>query len=240
MTEARGIIDRRQNNNSSSSSNEGRTHWRESIRNLGRKRPRKEPRPQQQQAETTELFLTKEKEEEEQLRRQREETSTLLPSMAAFDASRERQFVESLPLRAPIARDHVCSGCLKYECECDPESDQEDSEEEEELSQTCIARFLRYIRLRTDVVRDISGRIVNDQAFQTFIVVLIILNCVVIGAATFEVIEENPDASRAFRILDLSFLIVFTIELIMQFLYHGYDLFLDGWLLFDLFIVITR
>ncbi|CAB9514498.1 Sodium channel voltage-gated type [Seminavis robusta] len=163
--------------------------------------------------------------------------STIAQSEVASRIAREARFMDGLLLKAPYVPEEVCSGCGNAECECEPESD--DEEEEEELPKNSLEQTIHDIRLKTDVVRDYSGRIVNDQCFQIFIVILILLNSLFIGLATFDFVENNENAYRAFRILDLAFLIIFTIELIMQFLYHGYGLFFDGWLMFDLFIVIT-
>ena len=162
---------------------------------------------------------------------------TLQDSDAAKHISRETRFMDGLPLKAPYVPEEVCDGCGKTECECEPESDSEESDDEG--PKNSWQRLASDIRSKTDVVRDYSGRIVNDQGFQIFIVILILINSLFIGLSTFDFVEENPEAYRAFRILDLAFLIIFTIELIMQFLYHGYGLFFDGWLLFDLFIVLT-
>lgn len=149
---------------------------------------------------------------------------------------KETIFMDKLPMKAPFVDQDVCGECGKVECICEPESDSE--EEEEERPSTCSERFLEVVRSKTDVIRDYSGRIVNDQGFQIFIVILILLNSLLIGVSTFDFVEDDPEVFSAFRILDFVFLIIFTIELIMQFLYHGYNLFFDGWLVFDLFIVI--
>ena len=58
------------------------------------------------------------------------------------------------------------------------------------------------------------------------------------GIATFDFVQDNPDASNAFDLVDKIFLIIFTIELGLQFIYRDFRLFLDGWLLFDFAIVI--
>lgn len=150
--------------------------------------------------------------------------------------SRETIFMEKLPLKAPYIDQDICGDCGKIECECEPESDSE--EEAEETPLTCPEKCLGIIRAKTDIVRDYSGRIVNDQGFQIFIVILILINSLLIGVSTFDFVEDDPAVGSAFRMLDFAFLIVFTIELVMQFLYHGYNLFLDGWLVFDLWIVI--
>ncbi|CAB9515566.1 Sodium channel voltage-gated type [Seminavis robusta] len=164
--------------------------------------------------------------------------STIAHSEVASRIAREARFMDGLRLKAPYEPDEeVCGDCGKVECKCEPESD--DESEEEELPKNWLEQMIHNIRLKTDVVRYYSGRIVNDQGFQIFIVILILLNSLFIGLATFDFVEDNENAYRAFRIVDLAFLIIFTIELLMQFLYHGYGLFFDGWLMFDLFIVIT-
>lgn len=165
------------------------------------------------------------------------DTHVVQESEAAKHISRESRFMDGLPLKAPYIPEEVCEGCGKTECECEPESDSEDMDEEP--PKNWRQRTASAIRQRTDVVRDYSGRIVNDQGFQIFIVMLILGNSLFIGVSTFDFVEESPEAYQAFRVLDLAFLIIFTIELIMQFLYHGYNLFFDGWLVFDLFIVLT-
>lgn len=149
---------------------------------------------------------------------------------------KETIFMDKLPMKAPYVDKDICGECGKEDCICEPESDSE--EEEDEVPSTCPQRFLEIIRSKTDVVRDYSGRIVNNQGFQIFIVVLILLNSLLIGVSTFDFVEDNDEVYYAFRVLDFAFLIIFTIELIMQFLYHGYNLFFDGWLVFDLFIVV--
>merc|ERR1712157_364282 len=49
---------------------------------------------------------------------------------------------------------------------------------------------------------------------------------------------DNEKLDYAFNFSDKVFLIIFTIELVMQIIYHGFALFLDGWLTFDFVIVI--
>jgi len=87
-------------------------------------------------------------------------------------------------------------------------------------------------------VRNVCGKIVNDERFQVFIVFLIILNAALMGIGTYDFVEDNPKVQHAFDTADLAFLIVFTIESGLQLLYHGYMLFYDGWLVFDLFVVL--
>ena len=88
------------------------------------------------------------------------------------------------------------------------------------------------------VVTEFCGKVVNHPRVQVAIICLIIINAIMMGAATFEFVEENSTISNAFEITDLVFLIIFTVELGMQLIYYGYKLFLDGWLLFDFIIVV--
>jgi hypothetical protein len=83
------------------------------------------------------------------------------------------------------------------------------------------------------------GMIINNTNVQFFLIFLIVLNAIMMGVGTFDFVTDNPDVQSAFESVDKSFLIVFTIELVMQFIYHGYRLVLDGWLLFDLIIIVT-
>ena len=57
------------------------------------------------------------------------------------------------------------------------------------------------------------------------------------AVATYDFVKENDDLKRAFEITDMVFLVIFTIELVMQIVYHSWRIFLDGWLVFDLVII---
>ena len=59
------------------------------------------------------------------------------------------------------------------------------------------------------------------------------------GIATFDFVSENPQVDNVFEKTDTVFLIIFTIELGMQLMYHGWLLFKDGWLVFDFIIVVS-
>jgi hypothetical protein len=82
------------------------------------------------------------------------------------------------------------------------------------------------------------GTLLNSSRFQFLIVILIIVNSILMGIATYDFVQENPDASNTFEAFDKVFLIIFTIELTMQFIYRGIKLFLDGWLVFDFLIIL--
>lgn len=85
--------------------------------------------------------------------------------------------------------------------------------------------------------RNFCGRIVNDERVQAFIIFLIIVNAVMMGVATFDFVTDDPEVSDIFEVVDLVFLIIFTVELALQFIYHLWRLFVDGWLLFDFIII---
>jgi len=87
-------------------------------------------------------------------------------------------------------------------------------------------------------MRDKIGRFVNDDRIANFIMLLIIVNSIMLGLATFPFVYNNPSVQDAFDLTDKIFLIIFTIEVIMQLIYHDIALFKDGWLSFDFFVVI--
>jgi hypothetical protein len=58
------------------------------------------------------------------------------------------------------------------------------------------------------------------------------------GVATFPIIKNNPTLNEIFDAIDTVFLIVFTIESGLQLIYHGWYIFKDGFLVFDMLIVI--
>jgi hypothetical protein len=87
-------------------------------------------------------------------------------------------------------------------------------------------------------LRKICGELVNNAKVQSLLVLLITINAVMMGLATFNFVSQNPSVNAAFESADTVFLIIFTVELILQFIYHGVRLFLDGWLLFDFTIII--
>eukprot|EP00586_Coscinodiscus_wailesii_P004045 CAMPEP_0172488904 /NCGR_PEP_ID=MMETSP1066-20121228/18618_1 /TAXON_ID=671091 /ORGANISM="Coscinodiscus wailesii, Strain CCMP2513" /LENGTH=382 /DNA_ID=CAMNT_0013256405 /DNA_START=118 /DNA_END=1266 /DNA_ORIENTATION=- len=86
--------------------------------------------------------------------------------------------------------------------------------------------------------RDKVGAFVTSVPFQNFIVLLICVNAIMMGIATFDYVVENPRLNRAFETTDEVFLIIFTVELVLQFIYRGMALFTDGWLVFDFSIIV--
>ena len=114
-----------------------------------------------------------------------------------------------------------------------PESKSED-EENTLASDQFTSPYLKWY----NPVKNFCGSIVNDMRFQIIIVLLIIINALFMGIATYDFVEDNPKAKKAFQTVDLVFLVIFTIESTLQLGYHGYQLFYDGWLTFDFLVVI--
>ncbi|KAL7529774.1 hypothetical protein ACHAXR_005448 [Thalassiosira sp. AJA248-18] len=87
-------------------------------------------------------------------------------------------------------------------------------------------------------VRKFTGLVVNDNRVQNTVLVMIMINAVMMGVATFPFVKYNPDLLTKFELADQIFLILFTIESSMQLLFYGWKLFKDGFLVFDLLIVV--
>jgi len=93
---------------------------------------------------------------------------------------------------------------------------------------------------KDEIIRDVRqkcGIWVNNDKVQITMVTFISINAIMMGLATFDFIKDNPVWDSTFETCDRVFLIIFTIELIMQGIYHGIRLFQDGWLVFDLIII---
>jgi len=86
--------------------------------------------------------------------------------------------------------------------------------------------------------RMLCGKLVNNEYVQVGIIVLIVVNALMMGVATFDFVMDDPDVDQAFARIDRGFLVIFTIECVMQLIYLGLTLFADGWLVFDLLIVV--
>jgi len=93
---------------------------------------------------------------------------------------------------------------------------------------------------RAEMIRNFRqkcGVWVNNDRVQITMVTFILINAIMMGLATFAFIRENAVWEQTFEICDQVFLTIFTIELLMQFIYHGFYLLTDGWLCFDLIII---
>eukprot|EP00531_Pseudo-nitzschia_arenysensis_P018550 CAMPEP_0116126604 /NCGR_PEP_ID=MMETSP0329-20121206/6417_1 /TAXON_ID=697910 /ORGANISM="Pseudo-nitzschia arenysensis, Strain B593" /LENGTH=593 /DNA_ID=CAMNT_0003620691 /DNA_START=264 /DNA_END=2041 /DNA_ORIENTATION=- len=82
------------------------------------------------------------------------------------------------------------------------------------------------------------GMVVNNERVQYSIVACIFINAAMMGIATYGYVQDNPLAYDVFQMADLVFLIIFTIELLFQAIFNGPKLLLDGWLVFDLIVII--
>ncbi|KAL7542610.1 hypothetical protein ACHAWF_007212 [Thalassiosira exigua] len=87
-------------------------------------------------------------------------------------------------------------------------------------------------------IRIFSGKVINNEIVQSIILLLIVINAIMMGIGTFSFVKTNPDILAKFELADQIFLILFTIESSMQLFYHGWKLFKDGFLVFDLLIVV--
>lgn len=101
-----------------------------------------------------------------------------------------------------------------------------------------LQSFARSILSSIQEFRDLCGAAVNHPMVQVTIILLIVVNALLMGIGTFDFVTNNPAVNYAFDEVDKAFLIIFTIELILQFIYRGIHLFTDGWLLFDTVIVV--
>lgn len=86
-------------------------------------------------------------------------------------------------------------------------------------------------------IRLTCGKTINNEYVQLGMIGLIILNAVFMGVATFDFVSNSPAIGEKFKKIDTAFLSVFTIELSMQFIYYGWRLVQDAWLVFDLVII---
>lgn len=91
---------------------------------------------------------------------------------------------------------------------------------------------------KVNQARKLCGQIVNHDKVQLFVILLIAINAIMMGVGTFDFVMDDPAMEAIFETVDFIFLIVFTIELCMQFVYHGPRLFLDGWLVFDFVVIV--
>jgi hypothetical protein len=88
--------------------------------------------------------------------------------------------------------------------------------------------------------RAACGSFVNSNTVQWLVVILIIINAIMMGVATFNFVEDSPKISLVFEMADFAFLVLFTCELLLQFIAHGViGTLADGWMCFDTFIIIA-
>jgi hypothetical protein len=83
------------------------------------------------------------------------------------------------------------------------------------------------------------GKLVMHDKVQITIVIMIVINGIMLGIGTYPFVTDNYHANLAFEVIDQFFLVVFTIELCLQLVYRLFRFFLDAWLIFDFFIVVS-
>mmetsp|Transcript_4081 Transcript_4081/g.5524 ORF Transcript_4081/g.5524 Transcript_4081/m.5524 type:complete len:359 (-) Transcript_4081:485-1561(-) len=107
-------------------------------------------------------------------------------------------------------------------------------------SDTDISTMERFRRVNKHIsrFRKYCGDLVNHPYVEKVIILFIVVNSIMMGIATFDFVTENPQTESDFEKVDKVFLIIFTIESAMQFIYLGFALFKNGWLVFDFVIVV--
>lgn len=84
------------------------------------------------------------------------------------------------------------------------------------------------------------GRFVNSNTVQLLVVFLIIVNALMMGVATFDFVEDSTKLTRIFETADFMFLLIFTLELLLQTIAKGVvGVLSDGWLCFDTIIILA-
>ena len=87
-------------------------------------------------------------------------------------------------------------------------------------------------------VRNACGTCVNSGFVQLVMSILIVANAVQLGAVTFDTVKENDKISSILEMVDLGILSLFSVEVLLHFIYLGPALLQNGWLLFDTIVVL--
>lgn len=85
--------------------------------------------------------------------------------------------------------------------------------------------------------RKLCGAIVNHPATQSCILCMITVNAIMMGAMTFDAVQNNPQMVWYFNLCDWILLGLFVIEVILQLIWHGKAALADPWLMFDVGIL---
>jgi hypothetical protein len=83
------------------------------------------------------------------------------------------------------------------------------------------------------------GKIVEEPRVQLGIIILIVINAILMGIATFDFVTDVKKVDDAFAIADRVFLVIFTVEMGLQMFYRSLVFFMDPWLVFDFIVVVT-
>ena len=121
----------------------------------------------------------------------------------------------------------------KYDVPSDSQEEDDDDDDEDDDSNKSPKpeSWLRKARMT-------CGKMVNNEHVQITIIILILINALMMGLSTFDFVTQNEKVSDVFNKIDRGFLVIFTVEVVMQLFYLWLALFADGWLVFDLLIVI--
>ncbi len=79
-------------------------------------------------------------------------------------------------------------------------------------------------------------KLVENQIFSNFILIVILINAVVMGLQTSAKLEAS--IGHIMGMIDLVCLIIFTVEIVLKLMAYGIRFFTDGWNIFDFVIVI--
>lgn len=87
-------------------------------------------------------------------------------------------------------------------------------------------------------IRIVSGLILESDIFEFFVFCVICVDCALMGVATFDAVNETKWIGYV-DTASFVFLIIYTAEAVMGFIYLGRGVFSDAWMTFDVFIVVT-
>ncbi len=92
---------------------------------------------------------------------------------------------------------------------------------------------------RIQYYRNQLGAFVNHRYTQFIVILFITINSIMLGLATCAFVKDDAQVSLIFETTDQIFLIIFTVELVCQFIYLGRFLLCDPWLVFDLLLIVS-
>jgi voltage-gated sodium channel len=78
------------------------------------------------------------------------------------------------------------------------------------------------------------SRLIESSAFQRFIIAVILVNAVILGAMATDV---SPETMRLLHMLDMICLGVFVVEIVLKFAVMRFSMFRDPWNVFDVVVV---
>ena len=87
-------------------------------------------------------------------------------------------------------------------------------------------------------LRKKCGKFVESRPVQTFIIISIILNSILMTIGTFDFFKNNPSTLAIFDNIETVFLCIYTVESFLQLMYRGTQIYKDHWSMFDLFLVV--